>query len=324
MSAADRPACADRRAARHAACARPRRPRAAALSSRPRQIGLQEIVGHDQPAAAIAVEQMVPAREPEVLHGAAQAPCGRRNPLGFIPVRSARKGEDRGDAVSHAANHSTAARIFAEGRMASFVYRRGLIALMLMVGMTVGMDRAAQAQTYPAKPIHIVVPFAPGGITDVVARALGQRLSEAWKQQVVVENTADRRRHCRGRLGRQGSRRRPHAAGRRRRQFRHGSPHTYSKLPYDAFKDFAPISGLGISPQALIVHPSVPANTFGRADRARQSEAGRAQLRNVRHRHQRPSQHRALGKHDRRQVHARALSRRDARPDRHDRRATSR
>jgi tripartite-type tricarboxylate transporter receptor subunit TctC len=144
--------------------------------------------------------------------------------------------------------------------MASFGYRQGLIALMLMVGMA--PDRAAQAQTYPAKPIHIIVPFAPGGITDVVARALGQRLSEAWKQQVVVEN-------------------RPTGAGivgvdsvAKAAPDGHTllvaadanfvtAPHTYSKLPYDAFKDFAPISGLGISPQALIVHPSVPANSFG-------------------------------------------------------------
>jgi len=148
--------------------------------------------------------------------------------------------------------------------MASFGYRQGLNALMLMVGTTVGMapDRAAQAQTYPAKPIHIIVPFAPGGITDVVARALGQRLSEAWKQQVVVEN-------------------RPTGAGivgvdsvAKAAPDGHTllvaadanfvtAPHTYSKLPYDAFKDFAPISGLGISPQALIVHPSVPTNSFG-------------------------------------------------------------
>ena len=145
--------------------------------------------------------------------------------------------------------------------MASFGCRQGLIALLLMVGMIVGVDRAAQAQTYPAKPIHIVVPFAPGGITDVVARALGQRLSEAWKQQVVVEN-------------------RPTGAGivgvdsvAKAAPDGHTllvaadanfvtAPHTYSKLPYDAFKDFAPISGLGISPQALIVHPSVPARTF--------------------------------------------------------------
>jgi tripartite-type tricarboxylate transporter receptor subunit TctC len=145
--------------------------------------------------------------------------------------------------------------------MAWFICRQGLIGLMLLVGMIAGLDRAAQAQTYPAKPIHIIVPFAPGGITDVVARALGQKLSEAWKQQVVVEN-------------------RPTGAGivgvdavAKAAPDGHTllvaadanfvtAPHTYSKLPYDAFKDFAPISGLGISPQALIVHPSVPVKTL--------------------------------------------------------------
>src|SRR5215475_2490353 len=147
--------------------------------------------------------------------------------------------------------------------MASFDYRRCLIAIILMVGMIliVAPDRAAQAQSYPAKPIHIIVPFAPGGITDLVARALGQRLSEAWKQQVVVEN-------------------RPTGAGivgvdavAKAASDGHTllvaadanfvtAPHTYSKLPYDAFKDFAPISGLGISPQALIVHPSVPVKSL--------------------------------------------------------------
>ena len=146
--------------------------------------------------------------------------------------------------------------------MAWFTCRQVLTALMLMVGVIVGTERAALAQTYPAKPIHIIVPFAPGGITDVVARALGQRLSEAWKQQVVVEN-------------------RPTGAGivgvdsvAKAAPDGHTllvaadanfvtAPHTYSKLPYDALKDFTPISGLGISPQALIVHPSVPANSFG-------------------------------------------------------------
>ena len=137
--------------------------------------------------------------------------------------------------------------------------RQSLIALMLMVGIA---PELAAAQTYPAKPIHIIVPFAPGGITDVIARALAQRLSEAWKQQVVVEN-------------------RPTGAGivgvdAVAKAARDGhtllvaadanfvtAPHTYSKLSYDPFTDFAPITGLGISPQALIVHPSVPVRTFG-------------------------------------------------------------
>ncbi len=143
--------------------------------------------------------------------------------------------------------------------MLSTGLRLGLIALVLTVG--IAPDRAAQAQIYPAKPIHIVVPFPPGGITDVIARALGQRLSEAWKQQVVIEN-------------------RPTGAGivgvdavAKAAPDGHTllvaadaafvtAAHTYSKLPYDAQADFVPITGLGISPQALIVHPSVPANSF--------------------------------------------------------------
>ena len=137
--------------------------------------------------------------------------------------------------------------------------RHNLLALLLVGGIA---PELAVAQTYPAKPIHVIVPFAPGGITDVIARALGQRLSEAWKQQVVVEN-------------------RPTGAGivgvdavAKAAPDGHTllvaadanfvtAPHTYSKLPYDPVTDFAPITGLGISPQALIVHPSVPVRTFG-------------------------------------------------------------
>jgi tripartite-type tricarboxylate transporter receptor subunit TctC len=122
---------------------------------------------------------------------------------------------------------------------------------------------AASAQPYPHKPIHIVVPFAPGGITDVIARALGHRLSEAWGQQVVIENKAG------GGTGQVGT---EYVA----RSAADGytllvtadatfvtAPHTYSKLPYDAINDFVPITALGISPQALVVHPSVPVRTVG-------------------------------------------------------------
>jgi len=117
------------------------------------------------------------------------------------------------------------------------------------------------AQTYPAKPIRIVVPFAAGGITDVLARALGQRLTEAWKQQVVIENKPG------GASGQVGT---EFAA----RAIPDGytllvtadatlitNQHIYSKLPYDPITDFVSITGLGISPQALVVHPSVPART---------------------------------------------------------------
>src|SRR5215471_16072002 len=61
-------------------------------------------------------------------------------------------------------------------------------AATLAIGLAFAWCTGASAQPYPSRPIHIVVPFAPGGITDVLGRALGQRLSEAWGQQVVIEN----------------------------------------------------------------------------------------------------------------------------------------
>jgi tripartite-type tricarboxylate transporter receptor subunit TctC len=136
----------------------------------------------------------------------------------------------------------------------------GLITI-LAIGVSVLAAAVASAQSYPQKPIHIIVPYAPGGITDVIARALAQRLTEAWKQQVIVEN-------------------RPTGAGivgtdavAKSAPDGHTllvaadaafvtAPHTYSKLPYDPDRDFIAITGLGISPQALIVHPSVPVGTL--------------------------------------------------------------
>src|SRR5688500_486049 len=65
--------------------------------------------------------------------------------------------------------------------------RTGLLALatVAVLSMTAGM---ANAQSFPAKPIRLIVPFAPGGSTDILARMVGQKLTEAWSQQVLVEN----------------------------------------------------------------------------------------------------------------------------------------
>jgi tripartite-type tricarboxylate transporter receptor subunit TctC len=135
-------------------------------------------------------------------------------------------------------------------------------AAILAVGLAFASCTGASAQPYPGKPIHIVVPFAPGGITDVLGRALGQRLSEAWGQQVVIENKPG------GGTGQVGT---EYVA----RSAPDGytllvtadatfvtSPHVYSKLPYDPIDDFVAITGLGISPQALVVHPSLPVRTL--------------------------------------------------------------
>jgi tripartite-type tricarboxylate transporter receptor subunit TctC len=140
-------------------------------------------------------------------------------------------------------------------------WRRLVPNAFLTLGLAVASSTIAVAQSYPSKPIHIVVPFSPGGITDVIGRALAQRLTEAWGQQVVVENKPG------GGTGQVGT---EYVA----KSTPDGStllvtadatfvtaPHTYSKLPYDALNDFVPITALGISPQALIVHPSLPVRT---------------------------------------------------------------
>jgi tripartite-type tricarboxylate transporter receptor subunit TctC len=133
-----------------------------------------------------------------------------------------------------------------------------LSAVLLASGFGAG---PSSAETYPTKPIRVVVPTSPGGITDTLARALAQRLTESFGQQVIVEN-------------------KPAGAGQLGMDFVAKAPpdgytlvvgadasfvvnqHLYSKLSYDPINDFIPISGLGISPQALLLHPSVPANTF--------------------------------------------------------------
>jgi tripartite-type tricarboxylate transporter receptor subunit TctC len=149
---------------------------------------------------------------------------------------------------------------YGEDTMSAIGRRRPLIALAAMLALAAA-STSVRAQTYPSKPIHIVVPYAAGGITDVIARALGQKLSEAWKQQVVIENKATG-------AGIVGTDSVAKAAPDGHTLLVGAdaafvtAPHTYAKLPYDPFTDFVPITGLGISPQALILHPSVPAHTL--------------------------------------------------------------
>ena len=113
------------------------------------------------------------------------------------------------------------------------------------------------AQTYPTKPVRIVVPFAPGGGTDVIARHLATGLTESFKRQVIVENRAG----ANGIVGTETVARAP-ADG--YTLLFVSSPHSvnpsmYAKLPYDTLKDFAPIAQVASSPYFLVAHPSLPA-----------------------------------------------------------------
>jgi tripartite-type tricarboxylate transporter receptor subunit TctC len=133
---------------------------------------------------------------------------------------------------------------------------RSLIALAwLAVAMT-----GSQAQSYPSKPVYIVVPVAAGGVTDTVARAIAQRLAESWGQPVLVENKPGAGTQIGAEYVAKSA---PdgHTLLLAEKSTFVINPTFYSKLAYDPMKDFAPITGLVSVNMALIVHKSVPAKS---------------------------------------------------------------
>jgi tripartite-type tricarboxylate transporter receptor subunit TctC len=118
----------------------------------------------------------------------------------------------------------------------------------------------ASAQTYPAKPVRLVVPFGAGGPTDVIARVVAQKLSETWGQQVVTENIPG----AGGNTGVAMVAKAP-ADGYTMLVVSTGfmvNPSMYTKIPYDPVKDFSPITLVAASPNVISVHPSFPAKTL--------------------------------------------------------------
>ena len=118
---------------------------------------------------------------------------------------------------------------------------------------------AAVAQAYPAKPIRIIVPFAPGGGTDIMTRVIAPRLSELFKQQVVVDN----RPGAGSQIGTELAAKAP-PDGYTLLMVDSAfltNPSLYSKMPYDSQQDLAPVSLAASAPVILIVHPSVPVKT---------------------------------------------------------------
>ncbi|MBC7778720.1 MAG: tripartite tricarboxylate transporter substrate binding protein [Proteobacteria bacterium] len=117
--------------------------------------------------------------------------------------------------------------------------------------------QTARAQSYPAKPIRMIVPFPAGGGVDFIGRVVGKHLAERLGQQVLVENRA-------GANGIVGLEVLKNAApdGYTIGAASHGplavNPSLYPKLPYDTLKDFAPISNMVLFPLMLVVHPSLP------------------------------------------------------------------
>ncbi len=133
----------------------------------------------------------------------------------------------------------------------------GVLALALLAGVL--SLPTAQAQSYPGKPVRVVVPLPAGGATDVIARAVSQRLAELWGQQIVIENKG-------GANTQIGAEAVAKAAPDGYTLLATSeatlavNPFLYRKLAYEAH-DLIPVSGLGLITQALVVHPSVPANS---------------------------------------------------------------
>ncbi|MDB5810093.1 MAG: Tricarboxylate transport protein TctC [Betaproteobacteria bacterium] len=115
----------------------------------------------------------------------------------------------------------------------------------------------AHAQNYPAKPVRIITPFTAGSAIDTLARVLGQKLGDAWGQQVIIDNRI-------GANGIIGTEAAAKAAPDGYTVYLGNistlavNPHLYLKLPYDSIKDFAPVTMAATIPVVLVVHPSLP------------------------------------------------------------------
>ena len=138
--------------------------------------------------------------------------------------------------------------------------RRRLLNLLVGAAAVAGCPRLGMAQSYPARPVRVIVPFAPGGQTDVVARLVAQRLSDRLGKQFYVENAAGGG----GNIG----------VGRAALAEPDGhsivlvdgiafaaNPALYATIPYDPIADFEPVGVAATTMQVLAVNPSVPANT---------------------------------------------------------------
>ncbi len=127
----------------------------------------------------------------------------------------------------------------------------------LIVAAVIFSVQFAHAQQYPAKAIRVIVPFAPGGPSDFLIRTVGQKLTEAWGQQLIVDYRG-------GAAGIVGADLVAKSAPDGytwviATNGTHGiNASLYSKLPYDTVKDFAPVTRLGYAPYVLVAHPSLP------------------------------------------------------------------
>ena len=134
------------------------------------------------------------------------------------------------------------------------------VSLFAVAAITGAACAHAADAPYPNKAVRMIVPFAPGGPTDVIARVVAAKLSEAWNNQVVVDNRAG----AGGNIG----------MGMAASATPDGytiavvsssyvvNPSLYAKIPYDPFTSFVPVTNIAASPNVFVAHPSVPAKTM--------------------------------------------------------------
>src|SRR5580704_7085113 len=136
---------------------------------------------------------------------------------------------------------------------------RLLKSLLLLCALVLAAAPAA-AETWPAHPVRVMVPFTAGGPTDVLARLIGEKLSRAWGQPVVVENRGG----AGGNIGTEiAARAAPDGYTLLLNPSSHViNPSLYGKLAYDPLADFTPLVGIASYMLVLVVHPSVPATTL--------------------------------------------------------------
>jgi len=131
----------------------------------------------------------------------------------------------------------------------------------------------ALAQPYPSKPLRMIVPFPPGGVTDVMSRAVAVRLSAEMGQPVVVENRAG----ASGIIGAEAGAKAPadgYTITMGNISTLAVNPATFAKLPYDPVTSFAPISMVAIQPLLIAVHPSLPVQSLPDLVRYAKSKPG--------------------------------------------------
>src|SRR5437660_9742354 len=130
----------------------------------------------------------------------------------------------------------------------------------ILIAASLVVSAVSSAQTYPSKPVRIIVPYPAGGTSDILARTIGQRLSESLGQPVVVENKPG----ANGNVGADFVAKSP-PDGHTLLLADIGalaiSPSVYPTLPFDPTKDFAPVTMVAYSPHILVVHPSIAAGS---------------------------------------------------------------